>query len=156
MAPAAGDRSWDGLDPAQADGLACVICGRNVLRGNKVSLPVGRSHTGSQVFACVGACAETALAPGAVLIPDQAWFAAGVAFLAALEAAGGDVGRAWPDDLVTATVTAAAPLIVAAELRRFADTAAVRAGGGGHLWLTQGQLRRRAGQLDPAGGGERR
>jgi len=50
-----------GLTTAQADGLACVICDRDYLRtrGSR-SVPVGRSVTGSQVFACVGRCAEAA------------------------------------------------------------------------------------------------
>jgi len=50
-----------GLTAAQADGLACVICGLDYLRtrGSR-SVPVGRSVTGSQVFACVGRCAEAA------------------------------------------------------------------------------------------------
>jgi hypothetical protein len=145
MAHAAGDRYWGGLDPEQADGQACVICGRRFRGSGLVCLPVSRSHTGSQVFAC----AEAATAPGVVLIPDQAWFAAGVTFLAALETAGADVGRASPDDLVTATVTAAAPLIVAAELRRLADetNTTYRAR---QLWPVY--LRNRADELDAAGG----
>lgn len=55
-------------------------------------------------------------------IPDEAWTAAGVAFLAAMDRAttSGDPRQAYPDDLVTPTVRAAAPLIVAAELRRLA------------------------------------
>jgi hypothetical protein len=48
-----------GLTADQADGLACVICGRDYLRApGSASVPVGRSVTGSQVFACVGRCAE--------------------------------------------------------------------------------------------------
>lgn len=43
-----------GLTPAQADGLACVVCGADFLRVRVRSRPVGRSVTGSQVFACVG------------------------------------------------------------------------------------------------------
>jgi hypothetical protein len=144
MAPAAGDRYWDGLDPTQADGQACVTCGRRFRGSGLVCLPVGRSHTGSQVFACVGACAETATAPHAVLIPSDALTAAGVAFLAALETAGGDLARAWPDDLVTAIVTAAAPLIVAAELRRLADEIAYAP--------AYRAVVARADALDPAGG----
>jgi hypothetical protein len=97
------------------------------------------------VFAC--ACAETATASGVVLIPDDALTAAGPAFLTALETAGGDLARAWPDDLVTATVTAAAPLIVAAELRRLADEIAYAP--------AYRLLAARAEVLDPTGG-ERR
>jgi excisionase family DNA binding protein len=41
------------LSDAQADGLACVICGANFLVDKVTRYPVGRSHTDSQVFACV-------------------------------------------------------------------------------------------------------
>jgi len=54
------ERIWTGLSPAQADGLACVICARNFRIRGSVSVPVGRSHTGSQVFACVDRCAHAA------------------------------------------------------------------------------------------------
>jgi excisionase family DNA binding protein len=40
------------LSDAQADGRACVICGANFLAVQAASYPVGRSLTGSQVFAC--------------------------------------------------------------------------------------------------------
>jgi hypothetical protein len=151
------ERIWTGLSAVAADGRACVICGR---RGSGwVSLPVGRSDTGSQVLACEGACAERATAPGAVLITEDALTAAGLAFLTALESSGGDLHRAGPDDLVTAIVTAAAPLIVAAELRRLANGPQV------HQWeiavgvmataLPVADLTARADLLDPAGG-ERR
>lgn len=50
-----------GLSEAQADGLACVICGANYLRVRLAHVPVGRSATGSRVFACVGRC--TVFAP---------------------------------------------------------------------------------------------
>lgn len=43
-----------GLSPLQADGLACVACGADYRRVRVPSVPVGRSETGSQVFACVG------------------------------------------------------------------------------------------------------
>ncbi|GDY32908.1 hypothetical protein [Gandjariella thermophila] len=50
-----------GLTATQADGLACIICGLDYLRiPGSVSVPVGRSMTGSQVFACVDHCAELA------------------------------------------------------------------------------------------------
>jgi hypothetical protein len=42
------------LTPSQADGLACVVCGADYLRVHVPHVPVGRSGTGSQVFACVG------------------------------------------------------------------------------------------------------
>lgn len=182
------DRYWDELDAAQASGQACVVCARRLSRGwrdrrGPASVMVGRSRTGSPVFACAGACTErvpvilpsqaspdphpTRPAAGAVAIPDEALTAAGAAFVAALEAAGGDLNRAWPDDLVTATVTAAAPVIVAAELRRVAaemdpgpaeavatSATAVNAGRARELWA--GYLRVRADELDPASGGEPR
>jgi len=43
-----------GLTPLQADGLACVVCGANYLRIRVPHIPVGRSLTGSQIFACAG------------------------------------------------------------------------------------------------------
>jgi hypothetical protein len=54
-----------GLSPLQADGLACVVCGNNYLRVRTPSVPVGRSHTGSQVFVCV-ACDPDAASCGGV------------------------------------------------------------------------------------------
>jgi hypothetical protein len=42
-----------GLNALQADGLACVVCGADFLRVRVRHVPVGRSVTGSQVFACV-------------------------------------------------------------------------------------------------------
>jgi hypothetical protein len=38
------------LTPLQADGLACGACGADYLH---VHVPIGRSRTGSQVFACM-------------------------------------------------------------------------------------------------------
>ncbi len=53
------ERIWDRLSPAQADGQACVICGRSVSAPGSVGIPAGRSPTGSPVFACrPGDCAE--------------------------------------------------------------------------------------------------
>jgi hypothetical protein len=52
----------DGLTNAQADGLACVICGADYLRVRLAHVPAGRSAMGSQVFACVGRCAALARA----------------------------------------------------------------------------------------------
>ncbi|MEY7972582.1 hypothetical protein AB8O38_11345 [Saccharomonospora xinjiangensis] len=49
-----------GLSPLQADGLACVVCGADYLCVRVPHVPVGRSVTGSQVFACVGCCADEA------------------------------------------------------------------------------------------------
>ncbi|MGH3834466.1 MAG: hypothetical protein ACRDSF_01995 [Pseudonocardiaceae bacterium] len=144
------ERVWGaGLSPIQADGRACVVCGRGLRVRGSVAVPVGRSSvTGSQVFACTGACAERAgeLGPAArlVAVPPHAWAAAGAAFVAALDWAGGDVRRAWPDDLVEAAVHAAAPLIVAAELRQLAQQ--IEGDARGYL-----RLRARADELDPAG-----
>lgn len=45
----------------QADGLACVACGRLYTHSGTPHRPVGRSHTGSQVFACTGECERIAL-----------------------------------------------------------------------------------------------
>lgn len=130
------ERIWTRLDAAAADGQTCVVCGRSFRFRGSVCLPVGRSHTGSQVFACVGVCAQQAVAtPEVVPIPVEALTAGGAAFLAVLDRAGGDLHRADPDDLVAETVRAAASLVVAAELRRIVA-----------------ELRARADGLDPAGG----
>ena len=65
------ERIWTGLSPAQADGLACVICAHDFRVRGSVSVPVGRSHTGSQVFACVDRCARAA-AEGPAGAPGEA------------------------------------------------------------------------------------
>ena len=49
-----------GLTASQADGLACVACGADYLRVQDGHVPVGRSVTGPQVFACVGCCPNDA------------------------------------------------------------------------------------------------
>ena len=142
-----GERIWTGLDVVAADGLACVLCGRSFLsRGSRVRLPVGRSDTGSQVFACVGDCAELAgTMPEVLVIPGQALTVGGMAFLMVLDRVGGDPRQVWHQVLVAATVRAAAPLIVATELHRIvAETTT------SELWA--GCLRARADELDPAGG----
>lgn len=54
------ERIWPQLTPAQADGLACVICECDYLSYHVSHVPVGRSVTGSQVFACAAACARQA------------------------------------------------------------------------------------------------
>jgi hypothetical protein len=43
-----------GLTLLQADGLDCVVCGADDLRIHVPHVPVCRSGSGSQVFACVG------------------------------------------------------------------------------------------------------
>ncbi|MEU5270635.1 hypothetical protein [Streptomyces hygroscopicus] len=48
----------ESLDSAQTDGLVCAICGADYLRVQVPHIPVGRSTTGPQVFACVGCAAE--------------------------------------------------------------------------------------------------
>jgi hypothetical protein len=67
------ERVWTELDAAAADGLACVVCGRDFrLRRSPARRPVGRSHTGSQVFACVGECTSRAAAtPERVTITSE-------------------------------------------------------------------------------------
>jgi hypothetical protein len=50
------------LSPSQADGLACVVCGADFLRVLVAHVPMGRSLTGSQVFACAE-CVEQTAAP---------------------------------------------------------------------------------------------
>ncbi len=52
------NRVWTNLSEAQADGQACVMCELPTGSRPGGSVPVGRSRTGSQVFACSGACAE--------------------------------------------------------------------------------------------------
>ena len=142
-----GERIWTGLDAVAADGLACVLCGRDFLsRGSRGRLPVGRSETDSQVFACVGDCAELAGAmPEVLVIPLEALAVGGMALLRVLDRVGGDPRQAWHGVLVAATVRAAAPLVVAAELRRIAAQTTT-----GERWA--GCLRARADELDPAGG----
>jgi hypothetical protein len=55
---------WICLTALQADGLACVICGRNFLTEPAVGQPVGFAQvTGSQVFACAATCAARATEP---------------------------------------------------------------------------------------------
>jgi hypothetical protein len=46
------------LSALQADGLACVACEVDYLRVRVPHVPVGRSVTGSQVFACIGCCPD--------------------------------------------------------------------------------------------------
>lgn len=48
------DTILSGLTSLQADGLACVACGADFLTVAAPQVPIGRSATGSQVFACVG------------------------------------------------------------------------------------------------------
>jgi hypothetical protein len=95
-------------------------------------------------------------------IPDEAWTAAGVTFLAAVERATttGDFRDVCPGDLVRPPVRAAAPLIVAAELRRLVTQCQPRIDPCltyGDRWHREGiervcaTLTERATELDPAG-----
>ena len=43
---------WDGLDPAQGDGRACVICGDLFAISGAKKHPVGRSVKHYEVYAC--------------------------------------------------------------------------------------------------------
>lgn len=52
------ERIWHELNSMQAEGLACVVCGAGYLSVPTPHVPVGRSQSGSQVFACQGRCAE--------------------------------------------------------------------------------------------------
>jgi excisionase family DNA binding protein len=61
---------WANLSPAQADGLACVRCGCEFLAGGEAQWPVGRSVTGSQVFACASH-ATTDQAVAAVVVSGE-------------------------------------------------------------------------------------
>lgn len=88
--------------------------------------------------------------PHPLHIPDEALTAAGAAFLGALERAteatpSKDPQDAYPDEVIAAAVEAAAPLIVAAELRRLSYEIALFAPG-------YHQLRQRADQLDAGRG----
>lgn len=56
-----------GLTAPQADGLACVVCGADYLRVRVPHVPVGRSVTGSQVFACICCPDDVGRAAGGVL-----------------------------------------------------------------------------------------
>jgi hypothetical protein len=53
------DRIFTNLTERQAEGLACVVCGADYLTDTVPHVPVGRSHTGSQVFACQAGCAAS-------------------------------------------------------------------------------------------------
>lgn len=57
------DVSWAGLEPAQARGEACVVCGHTYLTGWEYApVPVGRSAppTAATVYACEGTCTSAA------------------------------------------------------------------------------------------------
>jgi hypothetical protein len=51
------DPTINDLTPTQADGFDCVHCGISYIRVPVPHVPVGRSVTGSQVFACRDVCA---------------------------------------------------------------------------------------------------
>ncbi|MGH3686213.1 MAG: hypothetical protein ACRDRE_16005 [Pseudonocardiaceae bacterium] len=130
------ERLWSGLDPAVANGQACVVCGRSLRFRRSGWLPVGHSPAGMPVFACVGSCAQhVAATPAVVPIPDAALTAGGIALLAVLDRTGDNPHRANLDDLVAEPVRAATAIVVAAELRRIIA-----------------ELRTRADEFDPADG----
>jgi len=55
------DRVFQHLNPVQALGLACVMCGLPYRPGEAPLVePVGTSESGARVFACAGSCAELA------------------------------------------------------------------------------------------------
>jgi len=88
-------------------------------------------------------------------IPEDALTAAGAAFLIALEQAteattSKDPRHAYPDEVIAAAVEAAAPMVVAAELRRLSYEIALFA------IAYHYQLLQRADQLDAAGRGDPR
>jgi len=147
------ERVWLGLNTLTANGLACVMCGRD-FRGwrSPVRVPVGLSHTGRQVFTCTGECtARAAATPEVLAIPFDALTAAGIACLAVLE--GGDPCRANLDLLVATIVHAGAPLVVAEELRRLATLATTGTTPGITFtgYVGAGVLHARADELDPGG-----
>jgi hypothetical protein len=125
------ERVWEGLSTGQGDGRACVACGRDYLHSRQSPtrrVPVGRSlSTGSQVFACVGECAVRAAVrcyPGGVMaISGVALSEATRALHRATAVEGmtvvGDPLRVG--EVVCAVVAAAAPLVIAAELRRLTE-----------------------------------
>ncbi|MDT7705289.1 MAG: hypothetical protein QOG20_896 [Pseudonocardiales bacterium] len=56
-----GERVFTHLTAAQAEGVACVMCGRHYgLLDVTLYDPVGQSEAGSRVYACSGVCAELA------------------------------------------------------------------------------------------------
>jgi hypothetical protein len=76
------DRVFTGLNPAQADGLACVHCGIDYLTAGVPRRPVGRSETDSQVFACADVCVDALVTIEAergqetsVMVAVVSWFA---------------------------------------------------------------------------------
>ena len=83
------ERVWTGLDARAADGLACVMCGRGLRGRGRSWVSVGRPHTGAQVFACIGDCADRAeTTPDVLAIPMEALAAGGVGV-----SGGGGAGR---------------------------------------------------------------
>jgi hypothetical protein len=53
------DRIFTHLTEQEAEGLACVVCDADYLTDPTPHVPVGRSRTGSQVFACQAGCAAS-------------------------------------------------------------------------------------------------
>jgi hypothetical protein len=125
------ERIWEGLGTGQGDGRACVICARDYLRSHQAPtrrVPVGRARsTGSPVFACAGVCAARAAVRcyrgGVMAVSGVALAEANRALqrAVALKGAGlvGDPLRVG--EVVCEVVAAAAPLLIAAELRCLAE-----------------------------------
>lgn len=55
---------------AQLDGLACIVCDRDYLISDTPHVPVGRSGTGAQVFACVS-CVVPHVMPSGDLVEHE-------------------------------------------------------------------------------------
>ncbi|MDQ3273444.1 MAG: hypothetical protein M3Q39_00035 [Actinomycetota bacterium] len=121
------ERMWPGLNPVAADGLACVVCGRDFRTPGSVSMPVGRSHTGSQVFACDPVCVAATGEPvvghraarGEPTATRPAVVPLGVP-VDAIDALSDAALSFYAQDLAAALRDTAGPLVVAAELRRLA------------------------------------
>jgi hypothetical protein len=125
------ERIWEGLNTGQGDGRACVTCGRDYLHSRQAPtrrVPVGRAlSTGSQVFACVGECAARATVrcyPGGVMAISGIALAQATRALHRATAVEGTTVVGDPlrvAEVVCAVVAAAAPLLIAAELRRLTE-----------------------------------
>lgn len=121
------ERIWEGLNSGQAAGRACVVCARDHLSPRRAPVRrvvVGRDRsTGSPVFACAGVCATQAAVRcyrgGAMALSSVALGEATRAVHRASAVTGtglvGDPLRVG--EVVVALVAAAAPLVIAAELR---------------------------------------
>ena len=106
------ERMWPGLNPVAADGLACVVCGRDFRTPGSVSMPVCVAATGEPVVGHRAARGEpTATRPAVVPL--------GVP-VDAIDALSDAALSFYAQDLAAALRDTAGPLVVAAELRRLA------------------------------------